>query len=170
MAHGDGHIVNTASLAGLTTGTVVPASYHTAKHGVVALSECLFGELAQRAPGVGVTVLCPGFVKTRINENDRNRPEDLAPSPFEPESPRSVEIATAMAEMTLTGLEPAQVADLVHDAVIVAPVLHPHRSGGDAVHPRPSRSDRGDDRPAPRRARLSRNHPNCLLQTARGVV
>jgi NAD(P)-dependent dehydrogenase (short-subunit alcohol dehydrogenase family) len=57
VAHGDGHIVNTASLAGHTTGTVVPASYHTAKHGVVALSECLFGELAQRAPGVGVTVL-----------------------------------------------------------------------------------------------------------------
>ena len=118
VAHGDGHIVNTASLAGHTTGTVVPASYHTAKHGVVALSECLFGELAQRAPGVGVTVLCPGFVKTRINENDRNRPEDLAPAPFEPESPRSVQVRAAMAEMTLTGLEPAQVADLVHDAVI----------------------------------------------------
>jgi NAD(P)-dependent dehydrogenase (short-subunit alcohol dehydrogenase family) len=118
VAHGDGHIVNTASLAGLTTGTVVPASYHTAKHGVVALSECLFGELAQRAPGVGVTVLCPGFVKTRINENDRNRPEDLAPSPFEPESPRSVALRTAMAEMTLTGLEPEEVADLVHDAVL----------------------------------------------------
>jgi NAD(P)-dependent dehydrogenase (short-subunit alcohol dehydrogenase family) len=118
VAHGEGHIVNTASLAGLTTGTVVPASYHTAKHGVVALSECLFGELAQRAPGVGVTVLCPGFVKTRINENTRNRPEDLAPSPFEPEHPRSVEVRMAMTEMTTTGLEPAQVADLVHDAVI----------------------------------------------------
>ncbi len=118
VAHGDGHIVNTASLAGLTTGTVVPASYHTAKHGVVALSECLFGELAQRAPGVGVTVLCPGFVKTRINENTRNRPEDVAPSPFEPESPRSVELRKALAEMTLGGLEPDQVADLVHDAVL----------------------------------------------------
>jgi NAD(P)-dependent dehydrogenase (short-subunit alcohol dehydrogenase family) len=118
VAHGDGHIVNTASLAGLTTGTVVSASYHTAKHGVVALSECLFGELAQRAPGVGVTVLCPGFVKTRINENARNRPEDVAPSPFEPDSPRSVEVRKALAEMTLGGLEPAQVADLVHDAVL----------------------------------------------------
>ncbi len=118
VAHGEGHIVNTASLAGLTTGTVVPASYHTAKHGVVALSECLFGELAVRAPDVGVTVLCPGFVKTRINENTRNRPEDVAPSPFEPEDARSVEVRTAMAEMTLTGLEPAQVAALVHDAVI----------------------------------------------------
>jgi NAD(P)-dependent dehydrogenase (short-subunit alcohol dehydrogenase family) len=117
VAHGDGHIVNTASLAGLTTGTVVPASYHTAKHGVVALSECLFGELAHLAPGVGVTVLCPGFVKTRINENTRNRPEDVAPSPLEAENRRSVEVRMAMAEMTLTGLEPAQVADLVHDAV-----------------------------------------------------
>lgn len=118
VAHGDGHIVNTASLAGLTTGTVVPASYHTAKHGVVALSECLFGELAHRAPGVGVTVLCPGFVKTRINENTRNRPEDVPPSPLETESPKSVEVRMAMAEMTLTGLEPAQVADLVYDAVL----------------------------------------------------
>lgn len=46
IAQGEGHIVNTASLAGLTTGTVVPTSYHVAKHGVVALSECLFGDLA----------------------------------------------------------------------------------------------------------------------------
>ena len=150
VTHGDGHIVNTASLAGLTTGTVVPASYHTAKHGVVALSECLFGELAQRAPGVGVTVLCPGFVKTRINENARNRPEDVAPAPFETESPRAVELRNAMAEMTMTGLEPEQVADLVHDAV---------RSRQFYVHTDPaampfiraaSRRDRDGDRPARR--------------------
>jgi hypothetical protein len=63
-------------------------------------------------------VLCPGFVKTRINENTRNRPEDVAPSPFEADSPRSVELRKALAEMTLTGLEPARVADLVHDAVL----------------------------------------------------
>ena len=149
VAHGDGHIVNTASLAGLTTGTVVPASYHTAKHGVVALSECLFGELAQRAPGVGVTVLCPGFVKTRINENDRNRPEDLAPSPFEPESPRSVEIRTAMAEMTLTGLEPAQVADLVHDAVIARQFyIHTDPAAMPFIHARHDAIETTTDPPA----------------------
>jgi NAD(P)-dependent dehydrogenase (short-subunit alcohol dehydrogenase family) len=119
IEQGEGHIVNTASLAGLTTGTVVPTSYHVAKHGVVALSECLFGDLAKRAPGVGVTVLCPGFVKTRINENNRNRPEDFTPILGAGEAPTSRQVRDVMKELTaVNGLEPTQVADMVHDAVI----------------------------------------------------
>lgn len=119
IAQGEGHIVNTASLAGVTTGTVVPTSYHVAKHGVVALSECVYGDLAKRAPGVGITVLCPGFVKTRINDNNRNRPEDFAPVLGEAESNASVQVREMMTELTAsTGLDPSQVADMVHDAVI----------------------------------------------------
>lgn len=119
IAQGEGHIVNTASLAGLTTGTVVPTPYHVAKHGVVALSECMFSDLAHKAPGVGITVLCPGFVKTRINENTRNRPEAFAPASAEPLSEPEVTVRATMAELTMVnGLEPEVVADMVHDAVL----------------------------------------------------
>jgi NAD(P)-dependent dehydrogenase (short-subunit alcohol dehydrogenase family) len=67
-----GHIMNTASIAGLLHGG---GSYGVSKHAVVALSESLFGELAQLGPKIGVSVLCPGWVNTRIIESERNRPE-----------------------------------------------------------------------------------------------
>ena len=68
----EGHIVNTASMAGLTA---VPnmAIYGVSKHGVVALSETLHHELAMLGAPVKVSVLCPGFVNTRIRESARNR-------------------------------------------------------------------------------------------------
>ena len=71
------HVVNTASMAGLTTGPLT-AAYFMSKHAVVALSESLYHELAAR-PGcpVGVSALCPELVKTRIFESARNRPAHL---------------------------------------------------------------------------------------------
>jgi NAD(P)-dependent dehydrogenase (short-subunit alcohol dehydrogenase family) len=102
-------------LAGLTTGTVVPASYHTAKHGVVALSECLFGELAHRAPGVGVTVLCPGFVKTNIFTSQRNRPEHLAN--LDPKPGARVANDEIVRIVESQAITPAEVADHVVRAV-----------------------------------------------------
>lgn len=68
------HIVNTASLAGLSS---VPGSsaYCVSKHGVVTLSECLHHELAQEPAEIGVSVLCPAFVPTGIAESDRYRPQ-----------------------------------------------------------------------------------------------
>jgi short-subunit dehydrogenase len=73
-----GHIVNTASMAGLTT---IPGggngAYSATKHAVVGLSETLRLELAEAAPAVGVTVLCPGPVPSRIHDAGRNRPADL---------------------------------------------------------------------------------------------
>ncbi len=75
IAHGEGgHIVNTASLAGLVA---VPGFgvYNTTKFAVVGLSETMRAELA--AHEIGVSVLCPGFVKTHIFTSERNRPETL---------------------------------------------------------------------------------------------
>jgi NAD(P)-dependent dehydrogenase (short-subunit alcohol dehydrogenase family) len=65
IAQGSGHIVNTASMAGVS---VIPFNgvYNASKHAVVSLTETLAGELAQRAPGVHATVVCPGLVPTRI--------------------------------------------------------------------------------------------------------
>jgi len=76
IARGRGHVVNTASLAGIATVPYV-APYTAAKHAVVGLSETLAAELDEVAPGVGVTVLCPGFVATRLSEAARNRPARL---------------------------------------------------------------------------------------------
>ena len=72
-----GHIVNTASMAGLNAGPLM-APYFVSKYGVVALSESVWHEAQMDGVPIGVSVLCPGFVKTRIHEADRNRPAELS--------------------------------------------------------------------------------------------
>lgn len=67
------HIVNTASVAGLLSPPAA-AAYNVSKHGVVTLSETLFQELRAEGARVGVSVLCPAWVKTGINQAQRNRP------------------------------------------------------------------------------------------------
>lgn len=78
VAANSGHVVNTASIAGLST---LPGGgnggYSATKHAVVGLSETLRLELDAVAPGVGVTVLCPGPVTSRIHDAGRNRPAEL---------------------------------------------------------------------------------------------
>lgn len=69
----EGHVLNTASIAGLTT-TPFMGPYTATKHAVVSLSESLAKELELAKAKVGVSVLCPGFVKTKISSSQRNRP------------------------------------------------------------------------------------------------
>ena len=76
-----GHIVNTASMAGLVAHSRLGA-YSTAKYGVVALTEVLAEELAADGSRVGVSVLCPGTVHTNIGTSSRNRPADLGDAGF----------------------------------------------------------------------------------------
>jgi NAD(P)-dependent dehydrogenase (short-subunit alcohol dehydrogenase family) len=76
-----GHIVNTASMAGLVAGPRLGA-YAAAKYGVVGLSEVLAAELAADNSKVGVSVLCPGTVHTNIGTSSRNRPADLPDAGF----------------------------------------------------------------------------------------
>jgi NAD(P)-dependent dehydrogenase (short-subunit alcohol dehydrogenase family) len=76
-----GHIVNTASMAGLVAGPRLGA-YAAAKYGVVGLSEVLAAELAADNSRVGVSVLCPGTVHTSIGTSSRNRPADLPDAGF----------------------------------------------------------------------------------------
>jgi NAD(P)-dependent dehydrogenase (short-subunit alcohol dehydrogenase family) len=74
VSQGEGHVVNTASIAGLISAPGM-GPYCATKHAVVALSECLFHDLAIATSGkVNVSVLCPAWVNTRIAESDRNRP------------------------------------------------------------------------------------------------
>ena len=74
---GDCHVVNTASVAGLVdiAGSAV---YCVSKHGVVALSECLYHDLRVARATIGVSVLCPAYVNTGIGDSARNRPSELA--------------------------------------------------------------------------------------------
>ena len=113
ISQGEGHVVNTASVAGLVS-TPGMAPYNVAKHGVVTLSETLYYELEMAGSAVGVSVLCPAWVRTRIHESDRNRPETGG---GEIESASARATREFVAEMTSTGREPAAVAALVIDAV-----------------------------------------------------
>jgi short-subunit dehydrogenase len=82
-----GYIVNTASTAGLAAFPGI-ASYDVAKSGVVALSEALWHELRQAGAPIGVSVLCPGLVATRIGDSERNRPGVAASAKAAPISMR----------------------------------------------------------------------------------
>ncbi|MBW2316799.1 MAG: SDR family NAD(P)-dependent oxidoreductase, partial [Deltaproteobacteria bacterium] len=74
---GEGHIVNTASSAGLQSAPEI-APYNVAKFGVVAISETLQQELIAEDSPIGASVLCPGAIATRITESERNRPDAAA--------------------------------------------------------------------------------------------
>jgi NAD(P)-dependent dehydrogenase (short-subunit alcohol dehydrogenase family) len=108
------HIVNTASMAGLIAGPGLGV-YRVTKHGVVTLSETLYHELVQRGAKVKVSVLCPGFVNTRIMEAARNRPVLLPAT--QPLSPEYAARWDSMRQAVQTGMPPAQVADAVFKAL-----------------------------------------------------
>ncbi len=109
----EGHVVNTGSIAGLTSAPMM-GPYNASKHAVVTISETLQRELALNASTVRVSVLCPGFVQTRIAESDRNRPDHLR-NPVEPEM--SDVGRELMKQIVATGLPASEVARQVVDAV-----------------------------------------------------
>ena len=113
---GGGHVVNTASLAGVLSSPM-GGPYGVSKHGVVALSESLSKELQMLGHPVGVSVLCPGWVKTNIADSDRNRPAELV-SDREAGPNEIAEGRRAMLDGFLqSGMPPAEVAGHVVDAV-----------------------------------------------------
>jgi NAD(P)-dependent dehydrogenase (short-subunit alcohol dehydrogenase family) len=115
---GECHIVNTASIAGLVVGPGSAGSYNVSKHGVIALSETLYYELAERGARVRVSVLCPGWVDTRIFDAERNRPRALRNDPLTlPSDPAAEAVIRAGREAAQQGMSPDQVADCVFQAV-----------------------------------------------------
>src|SRR5262249_9211470 len=79
LAQTEGHIVNTASMAGLLPGA--SPIYDASKHAVVALSESLYRVLRRMQAPIGVSVLCPGWVRTNIVDAERNWPSSLGTRP-----------------------------------------------------------------------------------------
>ena len=114
-AHGEGgHIVNTASMAGMESGLGF-SPYGASKFAVVSMSEGLAAQL--KPLGIGVSVLCPHFVRTGIGESERNRPERYGPSkPLDPASPAAAMVAE-LARRIGTGLDPDAVAARVLAAI-----------------------------------------------------
>jgi NAD(P)-dependent dehydrogenase (short-subunit alcohol dehydrogenase family) len=111
VARRQGHVVNVASLAGLTS---VPftSTYGVSKHAVVALSESLAGELAAVGSPIKVSVVCPGLVQTRIFESERNRPAELKAVPkIAPET--LARIRSGFAERMGTPMPASELADRV---------------------------------------------------------
>ena len=113
----EGHIVNTASIAGLLS---VPwgATYSVAKHGVVTLSESLHRELALVGSALKVSVLCPAWVKTRLMDADRNRPAGLRNAPgVGGRQPQAAALEQAVRQLISAGTNPAEIADHVIAAI-----------------------------------------------------
>jgi NAD(P)-dependent dehydrogenase (short-subunit alcohol dehydrogenase family) len=112
-AHGEGgHVVNTASIAGLVPAPANGA-YSASKYAVVGLSECLRLDLAPL--GIGVSVLCPGPVRTGILKSERNRPAELGSSRLSREDVAAVVSASDAANTTF--IEPERAARAVLEAV-----------------------------------------------------
>jgi len=116
-ANGVGHIVNTASISGFYHLPRM-APYNASKAAVIALSETLRFELDAEGSGVGVSVLCPSWVRTNISTSDRNRPERYS---YTIESAQMEEAAEYKArrrqQLATLALDPAEIADQVCDAV-----------------------------------------------------
>jgi NAD(P)-dependent dehydrogenase (short-subunit alcohol dehydrogenase family) len=114
-AHGEGgHFVNTASMAGMISGLGF-GPYSASKFAVVAMSEALATQL--KPLGIGVSILCPGFVRTRIDESARNRPPRYGPARvLDPQSPIAM-MTAQIAELVRTGLDPAKLAERVLAAI-----------------------------------------------------
>ena len=125
----EGHIVNTASVAGLISPPGFGA-YNVTKHAVVALSESLYHDLKQRNSAVGVSVLCPAYVPTGISNSERNRPAGLAAG-VDSEATRALKShlkhAVASGRLTADDVAKAVVAAVKDDRFYI--LTHPRIKG-----------------------------------------
>lgn len=110
-----GHIVNTASMAGLLNAPTM-GIYNVSKHAVVSLSESLYQDLKLVDAPIGASVLCPYFVPTGINQSHRNRPDDTRSTAAPTASQRA---AQAMSDKAVSSgkVSAAQVAEWTFDAI-----------------------------------------------------
>ena len=130
LAHGeDGHIVNTASLAGLMPGG---GAYSVSKHAVLSLTEGLYQQFQMLGAKLSASVLCPGFVNTNIGSAERNKPAEFGGA-----SQRTAEQDAAIDAMLGGGMDPSQVADLVFDSIVEQRCyILPHPAWDDVVRGR----------------------------------
>ena len=118
LAQGEGHVVNTASIAGLLSAPGM-GPYCASKHGVVAISECLHHDLTLAAGGkVKVSVVCPAWVKTNIADSERSRPSAFPKRPGGGQSPAEQMMDGMVRQAIAGGIPPEEVAEQVLQAVL----------------------------------------------------
>lgn len=110
----EGHIVNTASTAGLVFSVL--GIYSVTKHAIVSLSEALYLDLKSAGAKVGVSVVCPSWVKTNILTSARNRPAELH-TPEKPPTPAEIARYQAIQKLLAEGGSPDFIADCAFDAI-----------------------------------------------------
>lgn len=116
MAGGEeGHVVATASMAGLLSLPGM-AAYNASKHAVVTVMEGLHHDLALRGARIGASVLCPGWVKTRIALSERNRTAGEVTRAAAPD-PATAKIVESVREAVARGIDPAEVARAAFAAI-----------------------------------------------------
>lgn len=130
----EAHIVNTASMSGFTYGPYMHP-YSVSKAGVVALTEGMYREFTRENINVGVSVLCPAFTATAINDDQRNAPNDVPRR--DDVDPSLAELRKIVAAMNNAGKTPAEIADYTVKG-IRSKALHifPHPGWLDAVDDR----------------------------------
>jgi NAD(P)-dependent dehydrogenase (short-subunit alcohol dehydrogenase family) len=111
----EGHIVNTSSMAGLIAEPQL-IIYAVTKAGIVALTEGLYFQLKQAGSPIGVSVLCPAFVSSKLFDAERNRPESLKSTDQATEPRPTAQLVSQFAKVSPT-LTPEQSADIVFKAI-----------------------------------------------------
>ncbi|HVW25781.1 MAG TPA: SDR family NAD(P)-dependent oxidoreductase [Polyangiaceae bacterium] len=112
----EGHIINTASMAGLVSSPYM-AVYEATKHAVVAVTETLKMELDLAGGKLSASVLCPGFVATKISDSERNRPDATGKPPTFGRLASQETIREMARQQVAAGIKPAEVAEMVLEAV-----------------------------------------------------
>jgi NAD(P)-dependent dehydrogenase (short-subunit alcohol dehydrogenase family) len=111
----EGHIVNTASMAGLLTGA---NPYNISKHSVVCLTEGIYKEFKSMGAKLSASVLCPGLIKTAILDSERNRPPEFGPpTDLSAQRPELQQFSAMFTAALSQGYEPEEVARQVFEAV-----------------------------------------------------
>ena len=117
----EGHVVNTASMAGLIAGREMTpwrlGAYAASKHAVVAISHTLYAELRTAGAPIGVSLLCPAAVNTRIWDTERLRPFSSGAESTDPSSPQAERLREQLRSGVEIGSAPEEVAELVLEAV-----------------------------------------------------
>lgn len=111
-----GHVVITASVAGILSYPNM-GPYNASKHAAVTIAETLHHELREKNSDVGVSVLCPGLVRTQILESDRNRPEKYRLPALAVNEARQSEYGDLIREIYDSSLSPDAVAEMVETAI-----------------------------------------------------